>query len=75
MNVKKIFEIGRLVKEHRKMARLTQKQLAEFAGIGKTAVFDIEHDKATVQMQTILRVFDVLNIEMKLIPPECVPEV
>jgi len=75
MNSKKNFEIGKLVKEHRKMAGLTQKQLAEFASIGKTSVFDIEHDKATVQMQTVLRAFDVLNIEMKLTPPKVVPAV
>lgn len=58
--------IGDVVRYHRKKSGLTQKELADLAGIGKTAVFDIEHGKPTVQMETLLNVFHVLNITLTL---------
>ena len=36
------FDLGALVKDHRKKAGLTQLELANLAGVGKTTVFDIE---------------------------------
>ena len=35
------FDLGLFIKEHRKKAGLTQLQLANLAGVGKTTVFDI----------------------------------
>lgn len=57
-------KIARMVRFHRKKAKLTQLELAKLADIGKTAVFDIEKGKKTVQLDTLLAVFDVLNIQM-----------
>jgi transcriptional regulator with XRE-family HTH domain len=57
-------EVGRVVGFHRKQAGLTQKGLGDLAGIGKTAVFDIEHGKATVRMDTLMKVLAVLNIRV-----------
>ena len=37
-----ISEIAHVVKHHRKVAKLSQAELARLAGIGKTAVFDLE---------------------------------
>ena len=39
------FDLGALVKDHRKNAGLTQLELANLAGVGKTTVFDIEKNK------------------------------
>lgn len=58
-----------LVKFHRKKAKLTQAQLATFANIGKTSVFDIEHGKKTVKLETLLAVLHVLNIKIKFQGP------
>ena len=58
-------KIGRMVRFHRKKARLSQKELAEFSEIGKTAVFDIEKGKPTVRLSTLLAVLSILNIRMK----------
>jgi HTH-type transcriptional regulator/antitoxin HipB len=44
------FDLGALVKDHRKKAGLTQLELANLAGVGKTTVFDIEKNKETAQM-------------------------
>jgi len=62
-------EIGLIVKKYRKLSNLTQKELAEISGIGKTAVFDIEKGKQSVQLNTLLQVFDILNIKIELIVP------
>ena len=63
------YNLGLFVKEHRKHAGLTQLQLADLAGIGKTTVFDIEKNKETVNWNNLLSVLKVLNIEIKLISP------
>ena len=63
------FDLGLFVKEHRKQAGLTQVELANLAGVGKTTVFDVEKNKETVRWNNILAVLKVLNIEVKFISP------
>ena len=36
---------GKIVKWHRKKSGLTQNELADLAGVGKSVVFDVEHGK------------------------------
>ena len=63
------FDLGFMVKNHRKKAGLTQIELANLAGIGKTTVFDIERNKETVRWSNILAVLQVLNIEVEFKSP------
>ncbi len=58
------FNIARIVRFHRKKAKLTQAKLAKLAGVGKTAVFDIEKGKDSIQVSTLLAVLYVLNIQL-----------
>jgi len=67
MNI--IDDIASTVRYFRKQSGLSQQQLAELAGVGKTVVFDIEKGKATVQLNTLLKVLDVLNIQLNLETP------
>jgi y4mF family transcriptional regulator len=62
-------EIGNLIRYHRKAAGLTQKELADLAGIGKTVVFDLEKGKESVQIDTMLAMFSVLNMALKVEGP------
>jgi len=62
-------DIARIIKMHRKAANLTQLQLAELAGVGKTVVFDIEKGKKTVKLDTLMKILKVLNIEIQLRSP------
>lgn len=64
-----IDQIGSLVRFHRKKAGLTQKQLADFACVGKTVVFDIEKGKTTVRLDTLIKVLAVLNISLDATSP------
>lgn len=63
------FDLGLFIRVHRKQAGLTQLQLANLAGLGKTTVFDIEKNKETVNWNKLLAVLKVLNIEVKFISP------
>ena len=62
-------DLGTLIKEHRKEAGLTQLELANLAGVGKTTVFDIEKNKETVRFNNLLAVLKVLNIKVKFESP------
>jgi len=62
-------QIGKAIIFHRKKSKLTQKELADLAGVGKTVVFDIEKGKETVQLNSLLKVLSVLNIKLKMISP------
>jgi len=62
-------EIAKIIHYCRKQSGLSQQELARLAGIGKTAVFDIEKGKQTVQLDTLLKVLDTLNIQLRLESP------
>lgn len=54
--------IGQMILYHRRRSGLSRLQLADLCGIGKTALFDIEHGKATVRLSTLAAVLNALNI-------------
>ncbi len=69
--------IAKVIRWHRKKSGLTQKQLADLAGVGKTVVFDIEHGKSTVQFNTLESICQALNISIQLQSPimeQCMEE-
>jgi len=58
-------ELGRIVRFHRKKSGLTQIELANLASLGKSTVFDIEKGKASVRLDSLLKVLSVLNIRLQ----------
>ncbi|MDP3435026.1 MAG: helix-turn-helix domain-containing protein [Bacteroidota bacterium] len=62
-------ELATIIKNHRKAAGLSQLQLAEMAGLGKTVIFDIEKGKETIQLDTLRKILMVLNIKVQLTSP------
>ncbi len=62
-------QISKIVVFHRKKSGLTQKQLADIAGVGKTSVFDIEKGKETVRLNTLIKILSALNIKLNLQSP------
>ncbi len=62
-------DISKIIHVCRKKSGLSQLGLAKLAGVGKTVVFDIEKGKATVQLNSLLKILDVLNIQMALKSP------
>jgi y4mF family transcriptional regulator len=58
-----------IIRHHRKIAGLSQLQLAELAGVGKTVVFDLEKGKKTIQLDTLRKILNALNIKVQLTSP------
>lgn len=54
---------------HRKMAGLSQLALAQLTGVGKTVIFDIEHNKPTIKLNTLIKILHALNISIQLESP------
>lgn len=61
--------IGNIIRFHRKQAGLPQKELADLAGIGKTAVFDLEKGRNNFRIETLLKICSILNIELEFEGP------
>lgn len=61
--------LSEIIKKHRKAAGLSQLQLAEMAGVGKTVVFDLEKGKETIRLDTLRKILHVLNIRVELKSP------
>lgn len=59
-----------LIKTTRKKAGLSQIELAELAGVGKTLIFNIENGHINVHLDNLLKVLGVLNIKIQLEAPE-----
>lgn len=68
-NHKFLLELGPIVRYHRKKSGLTRIELAILASVGKTVIFDIEHSKESVQLNTLIKVLTVLNITIALQSP------
>ena len=62
-------DLAGIVRFHRKKAGLTQAGLAKLAGLGKSAVFEIERGKTTAQLDTIGKILGVLNIGVEFTGP------
>ena len=61
--------LANIIRRHRKLAGLSQLQLAELAGVGKTVIYDIETGKVSVKLDTLSKILKVLNIKVTLKSP------
>lgn len=62
-------ELPEMILNVRKHAGLTQKELADLAGVAKNLVYELEKGKKSVRYSNLLKVLHVLNIEVKYILP------
>jgi y4mF family transcriptional regulator len=59
-------ELGEIIRFHRKNAGLSQVDFARMIGVGKTVIFDLEKGKKTVQLDTLIKILNGLNISVQL---------
>lgn len=62
-------EIGWTVRALREHAGLTRADLCALAGVGRTALFALEHGKPTLRLDVLTRVLAVLNLRLELAGP------
>ncbi|MFC4872864.1 helix-turn-helix domain-containing protein [Negadavirga shengliensis] len=55
----KAFAIGELIKEERRLAKMTQEQLAEKTGTKKSFISRIENGKSDIQLSTLYRILEI----------------
>ena len=61
-------EIGSFVREQRRARNLTQKQLADKAGVGLNFVHQLEKNKLTVQLDCTRQVLQALGFDLAIEP-------
>lgn len=66
MIVRDSADIGNLIRDSREKLKLTQKELAERAGIHQPKVSQIENGKATAQIGIVLRILAALNLNINI---------
>ena len=62
-------DLAQIIRLHRRAAKLSRVQLAEFAGVGKTVIYNIEKGKESIQLDTLRKILKVLNIRIVLESP------
>ena len=62
-------DLARIIRLHRKAAKLSRIQLADLSGVGKTVIYDIEKGKESVQLDTLRKILKALNIRIVLTSP------
>ena len=55
----KAFMIGEIIKEERRLAKMTQEQLAEKIGAKKSFISRIENGQTDIQMSTLFRLLEL----------------
>ncbi len=60
-----ISELAQSIRQTRKVAGLTQMQLAVKAGVGKDLIYKLEKGSAQITFENILKVLRVLNIKIQ----------
>ena len=58
--------IGELIQSRRKSRKILQEDLAEIAGISSRTLRDIEKGIANPELETLLKIFDVLGLGIKV---------
>ena len=59
-------ELGKLIRARRKVLHLTIGQLAEYTGLSRTTISDVELGKIHPRLDVINEILRFLNLEMKI---------
>ncbi len=58
--------IGGVIKERRAILNITQRELAEIAGVGINTLTKIERGEANPSMRVLQSILDALGLEIKI---------
>jgi len=59
-------QLGHAVRARRKSLSLTQKDLADYAGVGVAFLYDLEKGKASIRLDKVLDVLRILGLELAI---------
>jgi y4mF family transcriptional regulator len=66
VSIKTPEDLGSLIRERRKKAKLTQKKAAALAGVGVRFLSELERGKPTAQIGKTLKVAQLLGLELRI---------
>ena len=56
-----------LVRDHRKLSKLTQAETAEQVGIKQTTISDFENRPESTKLETLFKILSVLELELQVV--------
>ena len=59
--------VGQIIKARRKELGVTQQEVANLASVGINSLVAIERGKGNPSLKTLLRILDVLGLEINLV--------
>jgi transcriptional regulator with XRE-family HTH domain len=59
-------DVNKIIKERRALLGITQQDLADISGIGLRTIKAIEANRGNPSINTLLKIVDVLGMELKL---------
>lgn len=62
-------ELGAQARRRRRALGISQEELADLAGVSARFVHSFEHGKATVRLDKVLAVLDVLGLQLTIVGP------
>ncbi len=65
-NIMHLHDIGIRIKERRAILGITQRELASISGVGLRTIKDIETGGGNPSLDTLLKVIDVLGLELDM---------
>ena len=66
VSIKTPKDLGSVIRERRKKAKLTQKKTAALAGVGVRFLSELERGKPTAQIGKTLKVAQLLGLELRI---------
>ncbi|WP_299981052.1 helix-turn-helix domain-containing protein [Desulfobacula sp.] len=60
-------ELGKYLLKERKHLKLTQKEISEFADVGRKFIIEIEKGKTTAQLGKVFELMNSLGLELHLV--------
>jgi len=62
--------VGEILKAYRREKKITQEELANFAGLSRIGIVKIEKDEGDVKLSTLIKVVGLLGFDLVLKPRE-----
>lgn len=59
-------EIGELLKRWRKEKKITQEELANFAGLSRVGIVKLEKDESDIKLSTLIKIVGLLGFDLVL---------
>ena len=66
MKVFSSMDVGKAVRDARKAAGLTQRELAELCNCGVRFLSELENGKPTIELERAMRVLSTLSLDMEI---------